>query len=324
MSFFDDFEISKLIGQGSYGKVYIASRIGSDEEKFVAKFIDIEALVTKRERKLDDLVKKDLLTFERAERSKAKLRNRIMNELIREYEMLTLLKTYNIPHTVRYITNYEDVNLGGRVYHVIVMSRVVGFTLSTLVDCYATRRKTIRHIKIPKTFLRKIALDLLTSMAAMHLKNIVHRDVKTGNIMYDTNEHNATYIDFGYACLTRIDDILHKVRYDEEEFERLVCTTRNIGTVFAPELSAGKYKTDLDVLKAADVWALGYALYELENLTYPFKDDKAIKANDHIRSHGPDPLMNTLIDKMLIYDFKRRPSAERLADEFSYVLSREL
>lgn len=315
MTFFDDYELSKELGRGGYGRVYVAlSKKRGDNGSYVAKFFDVDGITEKRIRRIDQNIQNKKITLQQGKAMKRRVYATVYDDMKREFEILKLLTKHNIPHTVRYVAEYPDVLFEGRRYYVIVMSRVNGFTLSALVDCFHKYKAQLKNPHIPKTFLRKITYDLIKTLVKLHDVNIVHRDIKTANIMYDTIKKSITYIDFGFSCMTVTP------RQD------LLCEKRTMGSVgsYPPEVIDGRFKKEsLEALKAIDMWELGITLYRLENLERPFKSDKDTLDNNRKPSSGPDPLMNDLIEKILVYDFRKRPTAQEILDYYSAALSQE-
>ena len=81
---------------------------------------------------------------------------------------------------------------------------------------------------------------ILKALLHCHSQNILHRDIKPDNLVYD-GEGNIKIIDFGFALISAA----HKAELDVA------------GTPYyiAPEVLTGKYG------KACDIWSLGVVLY---------------------------------------------------------------
>ena len=92
--------------------------------------------------------------------------------------------------------------------------------------------------------------ELAESIQYIHSFNILHRDIKLENILFDANYH-AKLADFGFACMI-----------NSPEKRTTVCGTREY---FAPEIYVNK-KQDLKL----DIWCLGILLYELCHNKTPF------------------------------------------------------
>jgi serine/threonine protein kinase len=95
----------------------------------------------------------------------------------------------------------------------------------------------------------KLARDIARAITDLHALNIVHRDIKLENIMYNPADRSVHLIDFGLAC-----DLSRNPRSP-------TCRFRDIGTpgYIDPHVRPG----DLASMKLADWWAYGQLLVEL-------------------------------------------------------------
>jgi len=98
----------------------------------------------------------------------------------------------------------------------------------------------------------EIALKVARGIAAAHNKDIIHRDIKAGNIMV-TKEGQVKVLDFGLAQLT------NATRSSESGVQV------GTATYMAPELILGK---EADI--RSEVWAFGVLLYQLFTGKLPF------------------------------------------------------
>jgi serine/threonine-protein kinase len=114
-------------------------------------------------------------------------------------------------------------------------------------------------IKLQETL--TIALQIAEAVAAAHEHDVIHRDLKPGNIKI-TPEGKVKVLDFGLAKAV-----------GGEASEKLSTTTepgKIIGTpaYMSPEQARGK-PTD----KRSDIWSFGCVLYEMLTAKVPFKDE---------------------------------------------------
>lgn len=101
----------------------------------------------------------------------------------------------------------------------------------------------------------KIATQIAEGMASAHKKGIIHRDIKSSNIMI-TKEAKAKIMDFGLA----------KIRGGTE----LTKVGSTVGTIayMSPEQARGE---ELD--QQSDIWSFGVVLYEMLINRLPFRGD---------------------------------------------------
>lgn len=118
------------------------------------------------------------------------------------------------------------------------------------------------------------AVHIMTQLAEgvlyAHQNNIIHRDLKTQNIMI-TDEQIVKITDFGIALSSNEADITQ--------------TNTIMGSVhyLAPELARGNLATE-----RSDIYALGIILYELLTGDVPFKGEGAVNiALQHLEAEMP-------------------------------------
>jgi eukaryotic-like serine/threonine-protein kinase len=105
-----------------------------------------------------------------------------------------------------------------------------------------------------------IMKDVARALAFAHERNVVHRDIKPGNILLSSR--SATVTDFG------VSKALSSARRSGEKGNGLTNTGMSLGTILymAPEQAAG----DPDIDGRADIYSLGVTAYEMLSGSAPF------------------------------------------------------
>jgi eukaryotic-like serine/threonine-protein kinase len=155
----------------------------------------------------------------------------------------------------------------------IVMEYLDGKSLSTMLR---------ERGSLPAEEAAKIGEEVAAALSFAHRHDVVHRDVKPGNVLID--QRGAVKVtDFGIARA-------------RNTTENLTQTGAVMGTAtyFSPEQAQG-----LDVDQRSDVYSLGVVLYEMTAGRPPFQGDNPVTiAYKHVREN-PEPLgdVNSLIPK---------------------------
>lgn len=161
----------------------------------------------------------------------------------------------------------------------IVMEYIDGIELKDLVE-------TRDRVSLPKDQVIKTAIQIAQGLTAAHSKGIVHRDIKSSNIMI-TKDGNVKIMDFGLAKIGK-----------GSQVTKLGTT---IGTIayMSPEQTRGEH---LD--ERTDIWSFGIVLYEMLTGRQPFKG---------------------AYDQAIVYSIlNEEPELNNLPEEYSHILKTAL
>jgi len=174
----------------------------------------------------------------------------------------------------------------------------------------STFRESLRAGAVTDAKAVEVAAQVLEGLAHAHERGIVHRDVKPANVLLaaerDAEEDvSVRILDFGLARFA--------------EGETLTAAGDVPGTLayIAPERLQGE-----PAEAAGDVWSVGVLLYEALAGRHPFWRPSLAETAEAIaegapplrteRPDLPDRLL-AVVDRALVLDPKRRPSAAKLA-----------
>ncbi len=186
--------------------------------------------------------------------------------LLKEAQSASALNHPNI------VTIYSLEETDGQCF--IVMEYVEGQTLKAAIE---------RGGALPLTTLLGLGIEVADALSAAHAIGLIHRDVKSANILITPRGH-AKVLDFGLAKM---------MRREPHEFDPEAATLTNLtgagailGTAayMSPEQSRG------EVLDArSDIFSLGCVLYEAATRALPFYGPSTLAVMHAIAAVEPAP-----------------------------------
>jgi serine/threonine protein kinase/Flp pilus assembly protein TadD len=193
-------------------------------------------------------------------------------------------------------TIYEIDEVAGECF--ISMEYVEGKSIKDLVN---EKRLSIEEVL-------KIAIQIGEGLNAAHKKDIIHRDIKSDNIML-TKDGVVKIMDFGLAKL--------------KGATKLTTTGSTLGTLayMSPEQAQG-----IEVDQRSDIFSFGVVLYEMIACQLPFKGEHEAAIIYSIINETPEPLarykanvseqLQRIVDKTLEKDrnLRYQSAAEVIAD----------
>ncbi len=212
------------------------------------------------------------------------------------------------------ICTIYDFNEADGVFY-IVMQYVEGKNVRQLVNGRPLELKSALSIEVQVT----------EALAYAHSKNIIHRDIKAGNVMV-TKTGQVKILDFGLAKLLQDDPLDHLKGIDRADLTELGIPY-GTATYAAPEQAKGE-RTD----HRADIFSSGVLLYEMLTGIWAFQGKTVIDVRHQVLHGTPKPLadmrneslppqLQHIVDKSLQKDPKNRyQQIKIMRDELKQVL----
>jgi serine/threonine protein kinase/tetratricopeptide (TPR) repeat protein len=198
--------------------------------------------------------------------------------------------------------------------HFIAMQHVEGKNVRQLVNGHPLELKSALLIVI----------QVADALAVAHARGIIHRDVKSGNVMV-TPSGQVKILDFGLAKLLDDEEAsssgIHRTELTE------VGVPYGTATYAAPEQARGDR-----VDKRADIFSTGVLLYEMVTGTWPFRGKSTIDVRHAVLYDSPKPLaemrrdplparLQQILDRAIAKDPRDRyQKMEEMRDELRSVL----
>ncbi|MDX6443284.1 MAG: eukaryotic-like serine/threonine-protein kinase [Blastocatellia bacterium] len=198
--------------------------------------------------------------------------------------------------------------------HFIVMQFVEGRNVRQLVNG--------RPLELESAL--RIAIQVSDALSVAHARGIIHRDIKSGNIMV-TDGGQVKILDFGLAKLLDETEAAASGIHQTELTE--IGVPYGTATYAAPEQARGE-KVDA----RADIFSTGVLLYEMLTGTWPFHGKSTIDVRHAVIYDQPKPLatarpgatparLQQILDKTLQKDPRDRfQKIGELRDELRQVL----
>ena len=204
----------------------------------------------------------------------------------------------------RFILKIEDSKIDNKEINIIT-EYFDGITLKKFLE--NEHKKDRKFIK--EEIIWKIFIQLCFALYHIHNKNIIHRNIKTSNIIIDS-KYNLKLTNFKNAySLKSENDFCNEYNFDEKE------------NIMAPELLLKEeYNTKIDI------WYLGVVIYEMCTFNKPFEGQNEEEIYKKILENLYPSIGNKyskelihLIDQLLIKNQKERPSIKDIINQYLFI-----
>lgn len=260
-----------LIGQGSFGSVYLALHAVTGEL----------------------LAVKQVETPSPGANSASDARKKSMIDALKRE--ISLLRDLQHPNIVQYLgasSSADHLN--------IFLEYVPGGSVQTMLNSYGALREPL---------IRSFVRQIVTGLAYLHQREIIHRDIKGANILVD-NKGVIKISDFGISKKIEVSNILNGAGNNKNRPSLQ-------GSVFwmAPEVVKQTSYT-----RKADIWSLGCLVVEMMTGNHPFPDCSQLQAifkiggakiSPSVPEHA-SPEAKTFLSQTFEVEHVKRPSADEL------------
>ena len=249
-----NYKITKLLGEGSFGKAYLAT-VDNEDKKYVIKQVIMDGMTDQEKRE----------TF-----NEASILKRLDHPNIIKFKEVFIQRKPK--EALNIVTEYAD---GGDLEQKIEAQKKKPFPETQIIDYFTQICLALQHL---------------------HKKNIIHRDLKGGNVFL-MQSGLVKLGDFGIAKGL-------KTSKDKAK------TTVGTPYYLSPEIINNKpYDTK------SDIWSLGVLLYQMMTFKMPFNAQSlpllSIKINRGVYSPPPSVYsaeLRDILKKCLTMEPEKRPS----------------
>lgn len=229
--------------------------------------------------------------------STRKLGDKARNILLRE---VTILRMLNHPSIIKchdfFNCHFIDTN---ETFYCLLLDLARGFSLDNYVKTFQLRKDEVEYI----------TLNLIEILNYISNKGVIHRDIKSSNVIYDPFTKIVMLIDFGFAAV-----------YNNDKIWKIDNLLKIYGTALymAPELIFSAFS--IENLPKTDVWSLGILVYYMFFRRVPF-DAKDYTSFKKIMMQVPKLNFDNsdlpykvriVLEKTLVQDVEERSSTQDL------------
>ena len=239
---------------------------GASGVVYSARMVEDGSEVAVKQMDMDDQPKKELIVTE-----------------------ISVMKSCNHKNIVNYIDSFLVAN---ELW--VVMELMEGGSLTDVIE----------ELELSNEQIAAVCKQTLEALKYLHEKNIMHRDIKSDNLLLDKRGH-VKITDFGFSA---------KLQKEENKRKTMVGT---------PYWMAPEVVKQQPYGPKADIWSLGIMIMEMIDGEPPYLDEEPLKALYLIATSGSPKLQNAddcspalldFLSKCLSVDIGERWSAEQLLE----------
>ena len=231
---------------------------------------------------------KNTSTLEKCAIKRVTTKSEVANKYLTD-EINTMKAVKKISGVIQYIDSFKKQETTN-----IVMEHINGWNLQSIVE----------NLELEERVIASLCKSILKSLQQVHARQIIHRDIKCGNVML-TKDGETKLIDFGYAT-----------HFPENGHVR----SGKIGSMFwmAPEISQRKAYNE-----KSDIWSFGIMVMEMFLGDPPYYNSDETNEDIAYRlAFGDVPMVESMscelqefVQRCLAIDPEDRPSAEELLND---------
>lgn len=208
---------------------------------------------------------------------------------------------HRFKHEIRYARRITHENVI-RIHDLISFGETFAISMEYF-DSHSLVAELHRYKRIPQARGRDILIQVARGLGAAHRENVIHRDLKPGNVLID-DELKVKIVDFGLAAAA------------SQGASRLTRSGLVIGTpiYMAPEQIEGG-----EIDGRTDIYSLGVLMYEMFTGTVPFEGENAMATlfkhlhGEAQRPREREPEMDEALEAIILKAMARDP-ANRFQD----------
>lgn len=317
----NEFEKIKKIGEGAIWKVYLVKRYFYEENNIITKNYAMKKthIMTQYRRRYFknsnmityfDEVLNEILILGKLTKGKEKEEENIGKEyVISLYELI--YDNINREPFLYLINDYCDIgpimnrdNINYNHFHNPNLIKFLFPNLNFEVEDFDNNliKKNSLNLEIKHKIASKLFKEIFLGLKYIHSHNIIHRDIKIENLLFDSKENKIKIIDFSISTIlfsknNKIDEPGGSMHYQ------------------APELQNIETNTNYNPFYA-DIWSVGICLYIFIFEEFPFDSDSELELQIKILENDiklPFNPLNKFYENLLFQLLEKNPE-KRLTD----------